>query len=141
MSIPPLQANGTLPPGEYHATVAEVVARFPPTTRERQELNQALQDVVLALKKLPSQAPDMIVYINGSFITSKPSPNDIDMLILTDFFAERHIKAYLNQEAPLAFLALDLYAERVTGGTSATIINVFSFTRNNRPKGIIVLDM
>lgn len=43
----------------------------------------------------------MIVYVNGSFITSKPSPNDIDMHTLTDFCAERQIKACLNYAPPI----------------------------------------
>ncbi len=88
MPIPPLQANGTLPPGEHHTTVAEIIAVFPATTIERQELNQALQDIQPALTKLKTLAPDMIAYVDGSYVTSKPSPNDIDLLVLTDAMDE-----------------------------------------------------
>lgn len=141
MSIPPFQANGTLPPGKHHATIAEILAAFPPFTHERQELNHALQDLVPTLRKLKTMAPDMIIYINGSFVTSKPAPNDIDMLILTDFLTEEQIKAILDQEVPLPYLALDLYADHCTGSSSTNVIAVFSFTRSNRPKGIIILDL
>lgn len=62
------------------------------------------------------------------------------MLILTDYLAERQIKMVLNREVPLAYLALDLYVDRLTGGTSAHLLSVFTYTRGNRPKGVLVLD-
>jgi predicted nucleotidyltransferase len=114
--------------------------RTEPFSQERQELNQALREIVLALGKLKAVAPDMVVYLNGSFVTRKPSPNDLDMLILTDHLDEDQLKAFLQHEAPIASLTLDLYAEHLTGGASARIIAVFAFTRTNRPKGLIILD-
>lgn len=54
---------------------------------------------MLALDKLKAVAPDMVVYLNGSFVTRKPSPNDLDMLILTDHLDEDQIKAFLQHAA------------------------------------------
>ena len=138
MPIPPLQANGILPPGEYHATVAEVVAMFPPTTIERQELNQALQDIVPTLKKLQMLAPDLILYIDGSFVTSKHSPNDIDLLVLTDVFDEVQVQDFFVQECPIQATYLDVHADPVL---RRYLVNVFTHTRSNQPKGVIILDV
>ena len=88
MPIPPLQATGVLPPNEYQATIAEIVLAFPATTVERQDLNQALQDLQRALTTLKTLAPDVIVYLDGSYVTSKPVHNDIDLLALTDVLDE-----------------------------------------------------
>ena len=98
MPIPPVQANGTLPLGEHHTTVAEIVTVFPATTVERQELNQALQDIQSALTKLKTLAPDMLVYIDGSYVTSKPSPNDIDLLVLTEVIDEIQVQDFFNEK-------------------------------------------
>ncbi|GEM_PF-1600066 len=136
--IPPLQPNGTLPPGEYQATITEIVTMFPPITVERQELNQALQDALPALIKLQTLAPDMIVYIDGSFVTSKQSPNDVDILILTDVFDEIEIRDFFNNECPIPATYFDIHADPVQ---RRHLVNVFTRTRSNQPKGIIVLSL
>ncbi len=138
MSIPPLQTNGTLPPGEHHATVAEVVGAFPATTSERQELNRALQDAMPAFTRLKTLAPDMIVFIDGSFVTSKPSPNDIDILVLTDVLDEVQVQDFFNQECPIPAIYFDLHADPIG---RRHLVNVFTRTRDNRPKGIILLEV
>ncbi|MBA3825252.1 MAG: hypothetical protein H0X24_15305 [Ktedonobacterales bacterium] len=138
MPIPPLQASGTLPAGEHHATVAEIITAFPATTIERQELNQALQDIQPALTKLKTLAPDMIVDIDGSYVTSKPTPNDIDLLVLTDSMDEIQVQDFFNQECPIPATYLDVHADPLH---RRHLVNVFSYTRNNRPKGVLVLDV
>jgi len=138
MALPPLQTNGTLPPGEHHATFADIVAAFPASTVERQELNQALQDALPAFQKLRLLAPNMIVYINGSYITTKPSPIDIDIAILTDVYNEVQIRAFFDQECPIAATYLDLKADK---STNRQLVRAFTFTRNGQPKGVIILDV
>ena len=138
MSVPPLQPNGTLPPGEYRATIAEIVAAFLATTIERQELNQALQDIEPALVHLRNLASDMIVYLDGSYVTSKPSPNDLDLLVLTDMMDEIQIQEFFAQQSPIPATYLDLHADPLQ---RRHLVNVFTHTRSNRPKGIIILDV
>jgi hypothetical protein len=91
--IPNLRPDGTLPPGEFHATIAEVLAAFPATTPERTILNQALQDALPTLQHLKIVAPDAIIYLNGSYATTKPDPNDIDLLVLTNQLSENQVIA------------------------------------------------
>ena len=128
MSIPPLQVNGTLPPGEHLATAAEIVAAFPAMTIERQDLNKALQDAIPALMKLKAIASDMVVYIDGSFITSKPSPNDIDILVLMCWMRFK-IQDFLNQECPIPATYFDVYADPTY---RRHLVNVFTRTRDNQ---------
>jgi hypothetical protein len=138
LPIPTLRANGTLPPGEYYATLTEIIAAFPPRSVERQELNQALLDAMPAILLLKTVAPDVIIYIDGGFVTNKASPNDVDVLLLTDMLDEIQIQDFFNQECPVAATYLDLHADPLQ---RRHLVHVFTRTRNAIPKGIIILDI
>jgi hypothetical protein len=72
--IPEFTADGLLPQGVHPATLEEVQERF--GGNERRE--QLLIGLVEALRLLGA-AGCRRVYINGSFVTSKERPNDIDV--------------------------------------------------------------
>lgn len=89
MAIPPLTADGVLPPGIHEATLDGVVARFGQTAwvregrRERlslsrRHLTEVLQAYVAEIRRA-QLAPTVIV--NGSYVTNKPDPNDVDLLV------------------------------------------------------------
>lgn len=136
--IPQLRADGTLPLGEHHATLAEILRAFPANSLERIALNQALQDALPAFQQLKILAPDVIIYINGSFTTAKSDPNDIDVLFLTDLLTENDIIAFLQQTCPLSVMYFDIHADPF-GNTY--LVQFFSKTRTMRSKGIIILDI
>lgn len=136
--IPKLRSDRTLPPGEHHATLMEVLSTFPATSPERKDLNQALQDAWPALQKLKVLAPDVVIYINGSYTTAKPDPNDVDLLFLTNLLTENRIIAFFHRECPVSAIAFDIRADPI-GKTY--LVRFFSATRSLRPKGIIVLDI
>lgn len=138
MPIPQVQANGILPPGEYYATVDEILIAFPATTSERHELNQALMDAIPAFTKLKTLAPDMILYVDGSFVTNKPSPVDIDILALTNVLDEVQIQDFIAQECPIPATYFDLHADPLQ---RRHLVKVFTRTRANQPKGIIILQV
>jgi hypothetical protein len=71
--LPEFTAGGLLPQGVHPATLEEVLERF--GGNERRE--QLLTGLVEALRLLRA-AGCRRVYINGSFVTSKERPNDID---------------------------------------------------------------
>lgn len=71
--IPDFTADGLLPQGLHPATLEEVLERF--GGNERRE--QLLTGLVEALGLLRA-AGCRRVYVNGSFVTSKERPNDID---------------------------------------------------------------
>lgn len=79
MPVPAL-TDGVLPEGAHDCTLAEVEAafgRFQATDR-RLRLMDALGQYLPALWRtgLP-----VAVYLDGSFVTAKPDPDDIDILI------------------------------------------------------------
>ena len=71
--IPPFQPDGNLPPGIHTATWEEVVHRFGGNPR-RQRLLAGLAIAVANLQDAGCRR----IYLNGSFVTSKPFPDDFD---------------------------------------------------------------
>lgn len=76
MSIPSFNADGLLPPGIHSATMAELEQKlgFSP---KRYVLVEGLKQVTGELVKLGVTE----VYVNGSFVTNKISPKDVDVYV------------------------------------------------------------
>ena len=74
MAIPPLNRTGELPPGEHKTSLARVRKRFGHSSAQREELMQGLEEAAGNLKAAGVQT----IWINGSFVTSKKEPNDVD---------------------------------------------------------------
>ena len=72
--IPEFNADGLLPEGIHSATLNEVRELFGGNERR----DQLLEGLVEALRLLRA-AGCRRVYINGSFVTAKERPNDIDV--------------------------------------------------------------
>jgi hypothetical protein len=71
--IPAFQTDGTLPPGVHWADSTEIQARFGQSPHR----HQLLQGFFVAIKELKA-AGCKEVFLDGSFVTAKPSPNDYD---------------------------------------------------------------
>lgn len=79
MALPDFNNNGDLPEGVYSATMDEVIARFGAGTTERQTVTANLlkiYQVATSTGKL-----DRLV-IFGSYVTTKPVPNDVDVVLI-----------------------------------------------------------
>ena len=77
-AIPPFRPDGYLPEGLYLSSEAEVVFRFGSSNPRRRRL-------VLRLRKwlqLARQVGAHRLLVNGSFVTEKPEPHDIDSVVL-----------------------------------------------------------
>lgn len=72
--IPALNRKGFLPQGIHPATIEEVGRYFGSSNARRKALFSGLEK---ALRNL-SAAGARKVYLNGSFVTKKDNPNDID---------------------------------------------------------------
>jgi hypothetical protein len=81
MPLPPLNANGFLPPGIHDTTLDEVRERFGTFqgSDRRGQLIVRLQQLIAALR-LSKQF--IAVIVDGSFVTAKPKPEDIDLVIV-----------------------------------------------------------
>jgi hypothetical protein len=85
-SIPPFRADGYLPEGLYLATEAEVTFRFGASTRQRRRLTLRWRRWLQVCRQVGGRR----LLLDGSFVTAKPTPNDLDAVVLlpTDFEAQ-----------------------------------------------------
>jgi hypothetical protein len=74
MALPQFRQDGTLPLGEHLATWAEFANRFG-GNNHRTVLLGGLRSVLAELEQVGCRT----AWIDGSFVTSKPEPNDFDM--------------------------------------------------------------
>ena len=81
VSIPPLDADGYLPEGIHNCTLEELQQRFGEDTDAagRSLLFSKLLDYVHELR---STGRDFGLLIDGSFVTGKAQPNDIDLVLI-----------------------------------------------------------
>ena len=79
--IPPFNQDGYLPEGIYDCTMEEAAERFSAfqTSDRRPQLWTKLTEFIEDAK---AGAFVEAVLIDGSFVTSKPDPNDIDIVLV-----------------------------------------------------------
>jgi hypothetical protein len=85
--LPQFNEDGNLPEGVHQAAEADVLARFASSSARRKWLGGKLQ-VLLAAARATGELRR--VFLWGSFVTAKDSPNDLDVLLVmdTDFHSE-----------------------------------------------------
>src|SRR2546421_12011148 len=79
MPLPQFASTGDLPEGLHRAALDEVVARFGTGSERRQDVAARLLRVYQAARA--TRRLDHFV-IFGSFVTSKPDPNDVDIILI-----------------------------------------------------------
>jgi hypothetical protein len=140
MNIPPLQANGELPPGEHPATLDEIEQVYGSSNDRRRLLMRGLRDAAAQF----AQAGVKAIWINGSFVTDKNMPNDIDgcweynptVVIdkLDPVFLMRSRDAMKNK------YGLDFFiANIIEAGSGLPFPKFFQVNREGEPKGILVV--
>ena len=133
MPLPSLRADGLLPPGTHRATLHEVLTAYPARTQQRQILNDSMQRVAEEVQHLD---PTIVIYVDGSYVTRKAEPNDVDLLLVTPTFTEEYIKRYLTQVCPVELVSLDITVE---SQLPSVIFDLFTESRRGQAKGIIQL--
>ena len=78
MAIPEFDQRGMLPVGVYECSLAEVAARFG-WNPYRQRLVRSFGDF-LVNEIRNAEFPDPL-YVNGSFVTDKEKPEDVDVVL------------------------------------------------------------
>ncbi len=76
--IPEFDDDGYLPPGIHLATVEEIDTRF----GEASELRRVQMESLVWMIGLAQRAGAKRIIINGSFVTDKMEPNDVDCVLL-----------------------------------------------------------
>ena len=82
MSLPELEGED-LPPGLHPATLRETMERFGAHTPWRRLIALRLERIY-RLAMSTGQVARLVVF--GSFVTAKPWPNDVDVLLMEDAF-------------------------------------------------------
>jgi len=80
-NLPSSNAAGELPEGVHPTTIDEIVARFGAGSTRRRVLGERLRRIH-ALAAASGHLARFIVF--GSFVSSVPEPNDVDVFLLMD---------------------------------------------------------
>jgi hypothetical protein len=79
MPLPDFSNQGELPTGAHQATMDEIIARFGSGTPQRQAARARLVRIY-KLIKATGKLERLIIF--GSYITTKPNPNDVDLVLI-----------------------------------------------------------
>src|SRR4051794_26334930 len=76
--IPPFRPDGYLPDGLYAAPEAEITFRFGSATPRRRRLTLRVRRWIELARRVGARR----LLIDGSYITAKPAPGDVDAVVL-----------------------------------------------------------
>lgn len=143
--IPPFDKHGNLPPGEHPTTWETLEIRYATTVR-RIQLLTGLRAAIESLRQVGCQT----VWIDGSFISNKTDPNDIDVVYdeaHLDWEQLRLIEPVLldhkNKSADMKRkFGCECYAASwLAGMDGEPFLEFFQHTREGYRKGILRLDL
>ena len=128
--IPDFDDNGYLPSGIHPATLEEIAARFGQESKLRQVQMQSLRWLV----DLAARVGALRIVVNGSFVTDKLEPNDVDCVLLIGPDFRHDAAAEEELLAGLPFINLELVdLEAFRQFTERT----FATDRKLIPKGML----
>lgn len=128
--IPSFNDDGYLPPGLHRAALDEIAARFGQESELRQVQMESLRWLVNSAQRAGVQR----IVVNGSFVTDKLEPNDVDCVLLIGADFPRDAAAEAELLTGLPFINLELVdAEGFQQFTERT----FATDRNLIPKGMV----
>jgi hypothetical protein len=142
--LPKLTDKGFLPPGVYSTNVEDFTARFV-TNEHRQAQWQRVEPMLSQLKAAGIDE----VYAAGSFVSAKPKPGDIDLLVHTPSPLSSQASYTLDKLRGIEFGQTDSFAKRTYGahlmtekasaGVNGENFKIFTLNRQDEPVGIVLL--
>lgn len=129
--LPAFDDFGNLPPGIHLCSVGEIVARFGSGSEEREaEISELLRFIEAAKASGVRR-----LLVNGSFVTGKLAPNDVDVVFLPGPGYPDKGQPLDNDEIIWPFLQIIVAAD--DADFEAWANQQFSTDRNRRPKGVV----
>ncbi len=128
--IPHCNEDGYLPPGIHGAPLEEIASRF----GQESELRRAQMESLRWLVDLARRAGAQRIVVNGSFVTDKLEPNDVDCVLLIGPEFPRDAAAEAELVAGLPFINLELVDPE---GFQQFTERTFATDRNLVPKGMV----
>jgi hypothetical protein len=124
-----------LPPGRHHvATLDEVFAAFPAATSGRRLLDTALRRLVEVVTRL---ALGTSLVIDGSYVTDKAEPADIDLALFSTGAGETATLQRLQAEG-VDLILLDVFVAILASEFDGWV-TFFSADRTGHDRGVILL--
>lgn len=141
MTFPEFNENGDLPVGIYQATLQEVVEHFGTQNLQRRRVAQRLARIHQSAVRTGHLAR-FIVF--GSFVTDKPSPNDVDIfLLMEDTFDPEQVSEesaiIFNNRAAQEYEGASVFWLRrfAAIGGEQTAIEDWQYKRDETRRGIV----
>jgi len=129
--LPAFDEFGNLPPGIHRATIEEVVQQFGAGSPERDvEARELVQFVEWARRGGVRR-----LIVNGSFVTAKAAPNDVDLIILPGPDYPGDQSSPTDDELRWPFLQVLVAADE--DDLERWALQDFGTDRNQRPKGVV----
>ena len=141
--IPPLRPDGYLPDGIHPATEAEVTFRFGSSGPRRRRLTLRLRRWIALGRQVGARR----LLIDGSFVTSKPDPDDIDSVVLLPPDFQRQVEDGVDAAMELEQMLLARQPEEIFAaedeGDWDDWVAFFSRTRepDGRRKGLVEIEL
>jgi hypothetical protein len=128
--IPDFDDTGNLPQGVHKATIEEIEARF----GRQSEVRRVQFESVGWMIELATAAGCSRIIVNGSFVTAKLEPNDVDCVVLTSADFPKSAKAAEELQSGLPFLGIQLVGE---DDFDLFVNEIFSVDREENRKGMV----
>lgn len=141
MSIPALQKNGELPTGEHQASLDEIEKAYGLSNDRRKSLMWGLREAACNFKLSGVKT----LWVDGSFITDKENPNDIDGC--WEYIPSVNIKildpVFIGTRKEIKEkYGLDFFiANFIETESGLPFPKFFQINRDGRQKGIIVVKL
>ena len=146
MPIPDFDADGLLPAGVHDVTVEDIRVRFG-VFRGGEQRPILMAKLEAFIAEARSSEVIVEVLVDGSFVTAKPDPNDVDLILIVpsahDFAADLSPQAYnvLSKRRVQRRYGFDLLVARRASLEYGRWIEFFEQVRleTGRRKGILRL--
>lgn len=142
-TIPPFRLDGYLPEGLHLASEADVTFRFGTGSPRRKRLALRVRRWV----ELAREVRSVRLMVDGSFVTAKPEPNDVDALVWIPADFDEQVEAGIRGALELEEMLLTRRPEEIFAAEDEDDWNdwleFFSRTReaDGRRKGLVEIEL
>lgn len=141
--IPPFRPDGYLPEGVHVCAEADVIFRFGSSSRQRRRLALRLRRWI----ELGQQVGAKRLLVDGSFVTAKEEPQDVDTVILLPQNFTWQVEQGHSAALELEKMLLTRHPEEIFAAEDETDweewVTFFSLTReaDRRRKGLVEISL
>jgi hypothetical protein len=142
-SIPDFRPDGYLPEGLFLASEAQITFRFGSGTKQRRRLILRVRHWVELARRIRARR----LLLDGSFVTAKPQPKDVDAVVLLPLDFEVQVAAGHDAAIELEEMLLTRRPEEIFGAEDVSDwtewVEFFGRTRefDRRRKGLVEVQL